>query len=282
MPNAAIPSGSVVSDACPRRSGTRRRRSCGAAITAAVAAATFLWPKSYRSEGKLLVRLGRENATLDATATLGQESVVAVPVSRDSEINSVVEILQSRSLLEKVVDAVGVGQLLKGASPADRERAVRLLTDGVRVAAVHRSNVVQVVFEGRSPELCRSVVGSLLTIYVAEHARLNRPQGSHDFFAEQADRLQGDVLAKEAAPRSEGRYGAALARRPAAGSCDPVGSHGRRSAPVGRSHGGFGSEDSETAAAVVKPARRRRGREDDGRRQRRDGPHAASGCTCCN
>ena len=32
--------------------------------------------------------------------------------------------------MEKVVDAVGVGRLVDGVSPADRERAVRLLTDG--------------------------------------------------------------------------------------------------------------------------------------------------------
>ena len=76
-------------------------------VATAVALWTFLSPKEYRSEGKLFVRLGRENATLDPTATLGQDSIIAVPQSRESEINSVVEILQSRILLEKVVDALG-------------------------------------------------------------------------------------------------------------------------------------------------------------------------------
>ena len=122
MPDTASPWGSV-GDICRAvlRHKTKAIVYCGL-ITSAVAVATFLWPKTYRSEGKLLVRLGRENATLDPTATLGQESVVAVPISRDSEINSVVEILQSRSMLEKVVDALGVGRLVEGASAADRER----------------------------------------------------------------------------------------------------------------------------------------------------------------
>ncbi len=244
MPNAAIPSGSVLSDVC--RAVFRHKTKavlCCAAITAAVAAATFLWPKSYRSEGKLLVRVGRENATLDATVTLGQESVVTAPISRDSELNSIVEILQSRSVMEKVVDAVGVGQLLEGDSPADRERAVQLVTNGVRVAAAHRSNVVQVVFEGRSPELCQSVVGSLLTIYAAEHARLNRPQGSHDFFAEQAERLARCGREGGRPTRPESLHGAAVAGQPAAGVGQPVGSHGRRSAPGGHGDGGFRGED---------------------------------------
>lgn len=61
----------------------------------------------YRSEGKLFVRLGRENAALDPVATGGQGAVVAVPQVREQEINSVVEILRSRNLLERVVDTLG-------------------------------------------------------------------------------------------------------------------------------------------------------------------------------
>ena len=80
---------------------------CFLAVTASVTLVVLLMPRTYQSEGKLLVRLGRENATLDPTVTLSQEAVVAVPISRESEINSVVEILQSRSLLEKVVDESG-------------------------------------------------------------------------------------------------------------------------------------------------------------------------------
>jgi len=64
--------------------------------------------------------------------------------------------------------------------------------------------VVQVVFEGRSPELCRSVVAGLLTIYVDEHARLNRPQGSHEFFAElEGKAAQSVATLKEAIQRRE-------------------------------------------------------------------------------
>ena len=76
-------------------------------VVAAVALVTFLSPKEYRSEGKLFFRLGRENAMLDPTATLGQNSIIAVPSSRENEINSVVEILQSRVLAEKVVERDG-------------------------------------------------------------------------------------------------------------------------------------------------------------------------------
>ena len=83
------------------------------AVVGAAAAVTALSPRTYRSEAKLFVRLGRENATVDPTATLGRDPVIAVPTMRDSEINSVVEILSSRVLLEKVVDAIGPEALLE-------------------------------------------------------------------------------------------------------------------------------------------------------------------------
>jgi polysaccharide biosynthesis protein PslE len=81
-------------------------------VVGAVAAFTLSSPKEYRSEAKLFLRLGRENATLDPTATLGQNPTVTVPLSRENEINSVVEILQSRVLFEKVVDSLGPNAIL--------------------------------------------------------------------------------------------------------------------------------------------------------------------------
>lgn len=82
------------------------------AVLGVVAAATVYTPRTYRSQTKLFLRLGRENATLDATATLGQNPVVALPPTRDNEINSVLEILKSRVLLEKVADRVGPAVIL--------------------------------------------------------------------------------------------------------------------------------------------------------------------------
>lgn len=88
------------------------------AISGGVTIATALWPRTYRSEAKLLVRLGRENATLDPTATFGKEPIVAVPSIRETEINSAVEIVTTRALIEKVVDALGPAMILDGGPSA--------------------------------------------------------------------------------------------------------------------------------------------------------------------
>lgn len=91
----------------------------GLAVVAAVVAATIAWPRAYRSQGKILVRLGRENVTLDPTATVGRDAVVTVPEGREQEINAVVEVLKSRVLIEKAVEALGPAAVLQSGNAAD-------------------------------------------------------------------------------------------------------------------------------------------------------------------
>jgi uncharacterized protein involved in exopolysaccharide biosynthesis len=81
------------------------------AVVATVTVGTFLSTEIYKAEAKLLVRIGRESVTLDPTATTGQ--VIAIGQSRDSEINSELEILKSRELAGKVVDALGPKSFLE-------------------------------------------------------------------------------------------------------------------------------------------------------------------------
>ena len=85
---------------------------CVFAVFAVAVVGTALMKPRYRSEAMLFVRLGRENVALDPTASIGSGSVVAVPSMREDEINSVVEILLSRSLAERIVDAFGPAALL--------------------------------------------------------------------------------------------------------------------------------------------------------------------------
>ena len=67
--------------------------------------ATLVCPRTYQSEARIYVRLGRETVHLDPTATTGQ--TVQLADSREREIFSVLELLRSRALFEKVVDQLG-------------------------------------------------------------------------------------------------------------------------------------------------------------------------------
>jgi uncharacterized protein involved in exopolysaccharide biosynthesis len=185
-------------------------------VMIAVALYTFLSARAYRSEAKLFLRLGRENATLDPTATLGESPAVVVPSSRENEINSVIEILKSRPLVENVVDAVGARAVLgreppreatprepgsatdSPATPAvadtppagDREDAIRTVLAGLEVEAVKRSNIVLITYDGPSPELSRAVVTRLIDCYLDRRPGLNRSPGTYKFLLEQATRLR--------------------------------------------------------------------------------------------
>lgn len=82
-------------------------------IVLLVSLVTLIAPKTYTSEGKVFVRLGRENAALDATTTLGERPVVAMPLTRESEINSVTEMMKNRTLYEHIVDELGPEVILR-------------------------------------------------------------------------------------------------------------------------------------------------------------------------
>jgi uncharacterized protein involved in exopolysaccharide biosynthesis len=179
-------------------------------VLTAVGVLSLLSPRAYRSQAKLFVRLGRENTTLDPTATFGQAPVVAVPQSRETEINTAVEVLKSRVLLEKVVDALGPRAILDGgdavpvdeagsptAAAQERYRATVKLTKLLEVEPVKRSNVLVVSYDGPTPESAQAVVAKLLDFYLDRHIQLNRTPGAHQFLAEQTARQRAQLTRAE-------------------------------------------------------------------------------------
>jgi polysaccharide biosynthesis protein PslE len=174
------------------------------AVMAGVFVYNALSPAKYRSEAKLLVRMGRENAVLDPTVTLGHEQLLSVPQLRENEINTVVEVLGSRPLAEHIVDAMGPEKILgtqpaeasaadDPASPALRDDAIAALSKNLEVSRVSRSDVVRLGYLGLSPELSRDVLDRLVDEFLREHLRLNRPAGARDFFEEQTGRVRGEL-----------------------------------------------------------------------------------------
>jgi uncharacterized protein involved in exopolysaccharide biosynthesis len=110
-------------------------------------------PRQYRSEAKLFVRLGRENVGLDATTTLGQAPpMTSLPASREEEINTVVAILESRGLLEKVVDSIGAQTILDPISyPLHDSGGSNAGPEGVSAPSEpeqHPSGVIALLFNG--------------------------------------------------------------------------------------------------------------------------------------
>ncbi len=161
------------------------------AVLALAAAVTVFSPRSYRSQAKVLVRLGRENVTLDPTATFGQSPVIAVPASRENDVNSVAELIKSREILERVVAQVGPATILgddsvDATSKAVLYNAVLHLARHLQVEVVKKTNVVAVSYEAATPELAQAVVTKVVDASLDQHLRLSRSAGTEGFLTEQA------------------------------------------------------------------------------------------------
>lgn len=194
---------------------------CFALTTCAAIAIIFFWPRKYRSESKLLVRLGRETVSLDPTATTGQ--IMPISMSRETEVSSVLEMLRSRVMIEKLVDQIGPDAILQPTTAAktsaaespsaslnlkawmnldpisDREKAIGRVGQCLDSAIEKRSDVITVSGTADSPELAQRIVAKLVDIYLGEHARMHRTAGSQAFFTEQTEMLRkqlSDALSK--------------------------------------------------------------------------------------
>ena len=81
-------------------------------LLSSVLLACLLWPKSYSSEASIVIRIGHEMVSLDPTATNGE--TMQVQKSEQTQVNTVMKILESRQLSERVVERIGVEQILSG------------------------------------------------------------------------------------------------------------------------------------------------------------------------
>lgn len=177
---------------------------------------TIFTPKTYISRAQLLVKLGQENSTLPVTASLGDPLVHALPLTRESEINSIAELIQNKQVYGKVVDKVGAERILKrksvnkqskstedvGADFIDglrstltkigvlddvpqREKAIIKLQKKVNVRTDQKSTVLTISFESHSAELAQEVVSEIVSEYQKLHAKVYRAQGSNQFLTDQ-------------------------------------------------------------------------------------------------
>lgn len=171
-------------------------------VMAVVIAGTFLSEEVYRSEAMLLVRLGRESVRLDPTATTGQ--TIHISQSRESELNSELEILKSRELVEKIIDVIGVERLVGSSDGVDKAEsldrhnsAVLKVMDKLEVKVLKNSNIISVSYEAGDPKLAQEVVTKLIELYLEKHIAVHQTPGSYKFFIEQSKHLRNELAQSE-------------------------------------------------------------------------------------
>jgi uncharacterized protein involved in exopolysaccharide biosynthesis len=175
------------------------------ALLLSIAAAVLL-SRKYESRMEILVNRERLDpvVTTESTTQLPQMA----PQVTEEEINSEVELLQSRDVLEKVVLACGLqndgsGSWLTKLLPGHGQdsalsRAVETLSKQLKVKIVPKTNLINVSYRSKDPQVAFGVLNNLANLYLEKHVAVHRPAGSFEFFTKEADRYHQALQESEA------------------------------------------------------------------------------------
>ena len=162
----------------------------------AAAVIFFVTPAVFRSEAKLLVRYVTDTTVLDPSAMGGR--TVSPDRYGDNIINSEVQILGSRDLVEEVVDELGIDRFqLQVAKGTERQKAIWTVLRNLHAEVPLRSNVIRIYFDANSPALAQDVLRGLVTHYLRKHIEIHRSAGAYDFLSQQTDQVRARLAETE-------------------------------------------------------------------------------------
>lgn len=193
-----------------------------------VVAAYIFIPRKYISEGKLFVKVGRSSIGNNPTASNG---TISLQDSRETEVKSVVNLLESRELASRVVERVGAERILKPNSMVGRfldslpalelssgmasdddapkmseqefdelktlNKAIISLMKKVKIDHVKKTTVVSVEVLAQTPFLAQDLAKAYLEEYQRAHVEINS-RTSTDFFEKRYNILSQQLKDAEA------------------------------------------------------------------------------------
>jgi len=183
---------------------------CATAGIIAAAAVYFLYPPSYESQAKLLVRYVLERSGVDPVEA-EKAGAAASTEAADRVIGAEIEILTSWDLATQVAQAMGPQRLLpppqdllsrvaraiglKGLLPpsgasATEGAAASSIASGLNVLSSKGSNIILVSYKNRDPQIATLVLQELLSRYFVKHLEVHRSAGAFDFVTQQTDQVR--------------------------------------------------------------------------------------------
>jgi|SRR5882724_2465808 len=162
---------------------------CAAVGIIAAAAVYFIYPPSYQSEAKLLVRYVTERSAVDPVEA--EKAAAASSNEADRVIGAEIEILTSWDLAMQVA----------GAS-ATEATAAQSIAAGLKVTSNKGSNIILVSYKNRNPEVTTLVLQELLSRYFVKHLEVHRSADAFDFVAQQTDQVRARLNQTEDALKS--------------------------------------------------------------------------------
>jgi len=194
---------------------------CAALGIIAAAAVYFLYPPSYESQAKLLVRYVTERSAVDPIDA--EKAGAASNNEGDRVIGAEMEILTSwdlavqvaqaispqrllpppQDLVSRVARAIGLKGLLtpSGASATESD-AAGAVSSGLKVLSSKGSNIILVSYKNRDPQIATLVLQELLSRYFVKHLEVHRSAGAFDFVTQQTDQVRARLNQTEDALKS--------------------------------------------------------------------------------
>ncbi len=132
---------------------------------------SFLLPPVYEAKTSLLVKIGREYVS---RPELG-EGRTLMSLEQQEVINSEIQILSNRTLIEKTINRLTVDYLYPDLAKAPSskmsplEKAILKFEQSLKVEAVRKSNVIQVAFRHGDPKVALQTVKLLVELFKEKH-----------------------------------------------------------------------------------------------------------------
>ena len=159
--------------------------------------AALLLPKQYQAEMKILVKRERVDPAVSSNKATVFETHSEVT---EEQVQSEVELMRSRDLLENVVKVCGIAP---AGSANDREpsvglaRAVRNLQSTLQVEPIKKTNLISATYRSSDPVLAARVLNTLANLYLEKHLEVHRLPGAFDFFQKQTERYRNELATSE-------------------------------------------------------------------------------------
>ena len=143
--------------------------------------------RQYQAQMKILVRRERVDPVVTSQSNapqFGREEVT------EAELNSEVELLNSRDLLQKVVLATGLHDHESGDEEVRTAKAVRQLGKKLKIDPLRKTNLIAVTYESSDPALASKVLNTLAGLYTEKHLEVHRSSGEYKFFDQQTEQYR--------------------------------------------------------------------------------------------
>ena len=174
----------------------------------------LLLPRKYEAEMKILVNRER----VDAVVTPDPDNANGpgiVPAVSEEDLNSEVELIKSRDLLERVAIACDlsgesksrlnrwldrIGNAFRGTQNTPQTRlavAVQDLEQRLIVDPMKKTDLIRISYASHDPEQAANVLQTLATMYQEKHAAVHRPEGAFRFFDQETARYRDELANAE-------------------------------------------------------------------------------------